>query len=63
MEGTVKWYNRIKAYGFIEVEGREDLFVHKNEISEGVTLNEGDSVSFEIGENEKGQHATNVQKI
>jgi len=63
MEGTVKWYNRIKAFGFIEVEGQKDVFVHKSELPEGVVLNEGDQVSFEIGESEKGPHAVNVQVI
>ena len=63
MKGTVKWYNRMKAFGFIEVEGQDDVFVHKSAIPEDVTLYEGDSVEFEIEEGDKGPHAANVQKL
>jgi CspA family cold shock protein len=63
MEGTVKWYNRIKAFGFIEVEGQKDVFVHKSALPEDTVLYEGDQVSFEIEEGDKGPHAVNVQKL
>ncbi len=62
MEGTVKWYNDMKSFGFIEVEGQDDVFVHKSALPEDVILNEGDSVEFDIEQSEKGPCAANVQK-
>jgi CspA family cold shock protein len=65
-QGTVKWFNESKGYGFITPEdGGQDLFVHFSEIQgEGYkTLREGDEVSFEKGQGQKGPQATNVQKI
>ena len=59
--GTVKWFNRIKGFGFIEQEEGDDLFVHKSQVTG--ELNEGDSVEFEIGEGPKGPNAINVRKI
>ncbi|NIM99606.1 MAG: cold shock domain-containing protein [candidate division Zixibacteria bacterium] len=66
MHGTVKWFNESKGYGFITPEdGGADLFVHFSEIQgEGYkTLREGDEVSFEEGQGQKGPQAKNVQKI
>ena len=62
MKGKVKWFNETKGFGFIEVEGQKDVFVHKNSLPEGLRLNEGDMVQFEIGESPKGPQATNVTK-
>ena len=63
MQGTVKWYNPRKSFGFIEVEDGKDVFVHKNALSEGTILNEGDSVEFDVEESPKGPEAINVKKL
>lgn len=62
--GTVKWFNADKGFGFIEVEGGDDVFVHFSAIQgDGFkTLDEGQAVSFEIEEGNRGPQATNVVK-
>ncbi len=61
-EGTGKWFNQRKGYGFISTTDGQDIFVHYSNISgEGFkTLVEGDEVSFDIVEGEKGLRAENV---
>ncbi|MDQ0299312.1 CspA family cold shock protein [Salibacterium salarium] len=63
-QGTVKWFNAEKGFGFIEREGADDVFVHFSAIQdEGFkTLDEGQSVSFEVVEGQRGPQASNVQK-
>lgn len=63
--GKVKWFNNEKGYGFIEVEGGDDVFVHFTAIEgEGFkTLEEGQEVSFEIVEGNRGPQASNVVKL
>ncbi|SES79504.1 cold-shock DNA-binding protein family [Oceanobacillus limi] len=62
--GVVKWFNAEKGYGFIQVEDGNDVFVHYSAIQgEGFkTLEEGQEVSFEIVEGERGPQAANVEK-
>ncbi|WP_026697663.1 cold-shock protein [Alkalicoccus chagannorensis] len=62
--GTVKWFNAEKGFGFIEVEGQNDVFVHFSAIQdEGFkTLDEGQTVNFDIEEGQRGPQAANVQK-
>ena len=60
-EGTVKWFNHVKGYGFIHQEEGEELFVHKSQV-EG-HIRDGDSVEYEVGEGPKGPNAVNVRKI
>ena len=64
-EGTVKWFNESKGFGFIQQEGGKDLFVHHSAIQgEGFkSLAEGDRVSFDIVAGQKGPAAENVRKI
>ncbi|MCP4220432.1 MAG: cold-shock protein [bacterium] len=61
-QGTVKWFNAQKGYGFIEMENGKDIFVHHNAIQgQGFrSLDEGERVEFEIGQGPKGEHAQNV---
>ena len=64
-KGTVKWFNEEKGFGFISIEGENDVFVHFSAInSDGYkTLKEGQSVEFEITQGEKGAQAANVSII
>jgi CspA family cold shock protein len=63
-QGTVKWFNDAKGYGFITQEGGEDVFVHFNAIqAQGFkSLSEGDKVEFEVTRGPKGLQAANVRK-
>jgi cold shock protein len=63
-QGKVKWFNAEKGFGFIEREAGDDVFVHFSAIqSEGFkTLDEGQAVTFEVEQGQRGPQATNVRK-
>ncbi|NLZ47519.1 MAG: cold-shock protein [Clostridiales bacterium] len=65
MEGTVKWFNAQKGFGFITTDDGKDVFVHYSSIeSDGFkSLEEGQKVTFDITQGEKGEQATNVKKL
>ncbi|UUZ80011.1 cold shock domain-containing protein [Paenibacillus sp. P26] len=65
MKGTVKWFNAEKGYGFLQVEGGDDVFVHFSAIQgDGFkTLEEGQAVEFDIVEGNRGPQAANVIKL
>ncbi len=61
--GTVKWFNESKGYGFISTEEGSDIFVHYSSIQGNgyKTIAEGDSVSFDVEDGPKGRKAVNVE--
>lgn len=66
--GTVKWFNNEKGFGFIQLEDNsKDLFVHYSEINSTgygrVSLEDGQKVTFLIGEGQKGEQAKNVEAV
>lgn len=65
MQGSVKWFSPEKGYGFIEKDDGEDVFVHYSAIQEDgfKTLDEGQSVEFEVVEADRGPQAANVVKV
>ncbi|MFW9985435.1 MAG: cold-shock protein [Candidatus Odinarchaeota archaeon] len=59
-KGTVKWFNPDRNYGFIERENGSDVFVHGSEVQGDRLLKEGDKVTFDIEEGDRGLKATKV---
>jgi len=62
MKGTIKFFNEMKGFGFIHGEDGKDYFVHKTSVQGDVTLNENDSVTFDVEEGDRGPKAVNVRK-
>ena len=62
MEGTVKWYNLKKGYGFIKGEDEQDYFVHFSALG-GAMLRENDKVSFDAADTDRGKQAQNVKLL
>jgi len=60
MKGTVKFFNDIKGFGFIAGEDGNEYFVHQTGLNDGVRLNDGDAVEFEVEEGDRGLKAVNV---
>jgi len=65
LTGKVKWFSNVKGYGFIEQENGEDIFVHFTAIQEDGyrSLEEGQQVSYEVEQTEKGPQAVRVIKV
>ncbi len=62
-KGRVKWYNTRLGYGFLEVEGGDDVFVHYTVIQDDDLIKEGDEVEFEVVEGPKGPMAARILKL
>jgi len=62
MKGKVKFFNRMKGFGFIAADDGKEYFVHETGLKEGVSLDENDSVTFDVEEGDRGPKAVNVDK-
>jgi CspA family cold shock protein len=62
MNGTVKFFNTNKGFGFITAEDGKDYFVHQEGLQEGVRIQDNDAVTFDVEEGERGPKAVNVAK-
>jgi len=62
MKGTVKFFNESRGFGFVTAEDGEEIFIHISGVSEGTELREGDTVSFEVEQGDRGPKAINVTK-
>ena len=63
MEGTVKWFNRKKGFGFVTGDDGQEYFVHYSAVPQGTFLRDNDKISFDPAETEKGKQAQNVQLL
>ncbi len=65
MKARVKWFNNAKGYGFIEQDGKEDIFIHYSKIEKDgyKTLKEGQMVEFDLVKTDKGYQAVNIKPL
>lgn len=63
VEGTVKFFNEAKHFGFIAADDGNEYFVHQSGIKPGVSIAQGDKVSFKVVQGDKGPKAEDVEKI
>ncbi len=63
MEGNVKFFNKAKHFGFLTADDGKDYFVHESGLKEGVQLKDGDRVSFDVVQGDRGAKAENVAKL
>lgn len=61
--GTVKWFNGEKGFGFIACDGGKDIFVHVKQVKKSVDLREGDRVTFGVDQGPRGLFATDVERV
>lgn len=62
MKGNVKFFDKTKGFGFIAGEDGKEYFVHHTDLPEGTSLDDNESVEFEVGQGQKGPKAVNVKK-
>ncbi len=60
MNGTVKWFNYSKGFGFIKTDGK-DVFIHATDVTDGVELKEDQNVIFDLADSPKGKKAINLK--
>lgn len=63
VEGTVKFFNGVKHFGFIDGNDGKSYFVHASGLKDGTSITEGDKVSFDAVEGDRGPKAENVEKL
>lgn len=62
-DGTVKFFNKMKKFGFIHGDDGNDYFVHETGLKPGVSITEGDKVTFKVVQGDKGPRAEEVEKL
>ncbi len=63
MEGKIKFFDQTKGFGFVTAEDGKDYFVHISGLEEGATVDEGDDVTFDVEQGDRGPKAVNVKRV